>query len=411
MRITGLTQQAQPNVSYTVAATVAGTVTITLPATLAVGDKVSVLGESSNSWQIAQNGGQTVSTTNLSGNVATGQSWTAAGTTAQPWHWLASNAAGDVLVALANLGGIYVSTDAGANWSMVNIARTWISVDMTPSGNKMVAVAYGGEMFISTDRGTTWTPVAGLATNAEWESVVISDDGNRIVASVYNGSIYTSADGGATWTERTAAGTRLWRGLAASADGMRLTAVAAGDRVYTSDDAGVTWTPTPGDTAIRDWYRVGSSADGQVIAAAEHIGGGLYLSSDRGASWRLANTPGGDYTTVTVSDNGQVIAASITGGTVHLSTDGGATFTALTMPGTDNNWRAVAMSADGNMLIAGTGTFTATPGLLYTSRSNRTMTGTLGSITAGQNDAVELRYLGDGRFEVLSSSGGPFAIR
>jgi hypothetical protein len=39
------------------------------------------------------------------------------------------------------------------------------------------------------------------------------------------------------------------------------------------------------------------------------------------------------------------------------------------------------------------------------------MTGTLGAITAGQNDAVELRYLGDGRFEVLTSSGGPFTIR
>lgn len=437
VRITALAQQAAPNTDYTVAAASAGTVVVTLPpsAALQVNDTVSVTGESANSWRIAQNAGQTVATTNLSGNTSIGQSWTASNTP-QPWHWLASNANGDVLVALANLGQINVSTDAGASWTQVGPTRTWISVDMTPSGDKMVAVAFGGEMFMSTDRGASWNQVthpalaetAGTTAgsfNREWESVAISDDGMHIAAAVLRdtvagtaGPIYLSHDGGVTWAASSAPSAE-WRGITMSPNGQLLTAVAIGGRVYTSNDFGATWTASPGDTANRDWYRVASSADGQTIAAAEHIGGRMYITHDRGASWTLAGTPAGDYTTVAMSADGRVIVASITGertpgvpdGAVYLSTNGGASFTAMPMPGTDDNWRAVAMSADGNMLIAGTGTFTSTPGQLYTSRSNRTMTGALGSLTGGQGNSVQLQYLGDGQFKVLSSAGGAFSIR
>jgi hypothetical protein len=422
-----------------VAATSAGTVVVTLPptASLQVNDTVSVTGESANSWRIDQNAGQTVSTTNLSGNTAIGQSWIATNTP-QPWHWLASNAAGDVLVALANLGKINVSTDAGATWTQVGPDLTWISVDMTPSGDKMVAVAYGGGLYISTDRGATWNQAmapnlmettGGFAGtyNREWESVAISDDGTRIAAAIIRdvpgnsrGAIYTSADGGTTWTEQLGAPSIEWRGITMSPNGQLLTAVAIGGRIYTSDDFGVTWTASPGDPTDRDWYRVASSDDGQTIVAAEHIGGRLYITHNRGASWTMVtSTPAGDYTTVAMSADGQVIAASVTGestpgvqdGAVYLSTDGGATFAAMPMPGTDDNWRAVAMSTDGNMLIAGTGRFTSTNGQLYTSRSNRTMTGTLGSITGGQGNNVQLQYLGDGKFRVLNSAGGAFSIR
>jgi len=410
-----------------VAAASAGTVVITLPpsGSLQVNDTVSVTGESANSWRIAQNAGQTVSTTNLSGNTAIGQSWTATNTT-QPWHWLASNAAGDVLVALANLGQINVSTDAGASWTQVGPVRTWISVDMTPSGDKMVALAFGGEMFISNDRGATWNPVTHPALalsgnfNREWESVAISDDGMHIAAAVLRttgvsaGPIYLSHDGGATWAASSAPSLE-WRGITMSPNGQLLTAVAlgVGGRVYNSNDGGATWVES-GDGVDRDWYRVATSADGQTIAAAEHGGGHLFISHNRGASWTMVtSTPKGDYTTVAMSADGQVIAVSITGqptpgvadGGVYLSTNGGASFTAMPMPGTDDNWRAVAMSADGNMLIAGTGTFTSTPGQLYTSRSNRTMTGTLGSLTGGQGNSVQLQYLGGGQFKVLNSTG------
>ena len=434
VRITALTQQAAPNTDYTVAATAAGTVVVTLPpsASLQVNDTVSVTGESANSWRIAQNAGQTVSTTNLSGNTAIGQSWSPTNTP-QPWHWLASNAAGDVLVALANLGQINVSTDAGASWTQVGPVRTWISVDMTPSGDKMVALAFGGEMFISNDRGANWTQATHPALaengsfNREWESVAISDDGMRIAAAVLRddfagtaGPIYLSTDGGVTWAASSAPSLE-WRGITMSPNGQLLTAVALGigGRVYNSNDGGVTWVLS-GDTVDRDWYRVAASADGQTIAAAEHIGGRLYISRDRGATWTLVtSTPAGDYTTVAMSADGQVIAASVTGertpgvadGAVYLSTNGGASFAPLTMPGTDDNWRALAMSTDGNMLVAGTGRFTSTPGQLYTSRSNRTMTGTLGSLTGGQGNSVQLQYLGNGQFRVISSAGGAFSIR
>jgi hypothetical protein len=99
-----------------------------------------------------------------------------------------------------------------------------------------------------------------------------------------------------------------------------------------------------------------------------------------------------------------------------MSTDGGATFNALTLPGTDTDWRAIAMSADGNKLAAAAGRFDAvapTPatGQLYTSLGNRTSVGTSGAIVGGQNASVTLRFVGNGQWAVQSSTGGPFAIR
>ena len=78
-------------------------------------------------------------------------------------------------------------------------------------------------------------------------------------------------------------------------------------------------------------------------------------------------------------------------------------------------WRGIAMSADGNRLVAadngGDPPIVSAGGLIYTSRGNRTSTGTLGSITGGQGDSIQVQYLGGGQFKVLNSSTLPFVIK
>ena len=170
--ITGLTQQALPNASYSVAATTTGTVVITLPASAQIqpGQTVSVTGTSANNWQIAQNAGQTVLTTGMAGNVLPAANWTARDCTPKPWHWVSSNAAGNVLVAGEGAGGnLHTSVDGGTTWTPGNSPSndlTWISSDMSASGDRIVAVQYEGGMYMSIDRGTTWTqsPVPSRAS-------------------------------------------------------------------------------------------------------------------------------------------------------------------------------------------------------------------------------------------------------
>lgn len=445
VRITGLTQQAESNTAYTVAAASAGTVVITLPPAPQPGDTVSVTGESANSWQIAQNADQTVLTSGMNGHVAPGTVWTPR-LTPKMWHWISSNSGGDVLVAGEGPGNLHTSSDGGATWTVGNSPAgfTWISSDMTPTANRIVAVQYGGGLYMSADRGTTWTQITttdpGVNLSAQsFESVNISQDGLRIVVAVQNGPIYVSSNAGQNWTVATLVGggalTGWWRSVDGSADGMILMAADHNGVLYRSTDGGATWATRNvvigGVTVSDSWYRLKMSADGQDVAVVGNsfgtsaAGTGIYISPDSGATWTKATSLVADYSAVAMSSDGQVITVTVSDpnaappagtppratGRVLRSTDGGATFAELDLPGAETNWRAVATSYDGNKLAVAAGTFGTVTGQLYTSLGNRTEMGTLGSITGGQGQTAELEYVGNGQFRVRSSAGGAFTIQ
>lgn len=436
--------QAQPNQRYEVrAAAGVSELDITLPPTaqLSVGNTIAITGVSATSWRVAQNAGQSIVTTSLAGNAAAGTSWTPH-LTPRPWWWMASNAAGDVLTAGEIGGGLWVSTDAGATWAErgSDADRIWISSDMTPSGDRIVALAYNDRPYISSDRGATFTPINGSApglndfATLQWESVAISSDGQRIVAAALNEPLRLSVNGGLNWTP---VGTAArWRGVAMSMNGERVVAIDQGGQIHLSSNSGTSFAPLTG-APTADWYRVSMSDDGQVIAAAERFDGGLWVSRNAGVNWTRVGIGGSpvraDWTTVSVSGDGSKIAATATAlaspdrpastpattqNGVFLSENGGADFRRLTTaPGTDTNWRSVALSRDGNQMVAATGGTVGTrvEGQLYTSVGNRTSVGTSGGIVGGQNQSVTLEYLGVdqgvARFGVREAVGGAFVIR
>ncbi|MBA2961352.1 MULTISPECIES: WD40/YVTN/BNR-like repeat-containing protein [Ramlibacter] len=449
--ITGDTQAAA-NQSYGVNAAGAGPVTITLPATagLAVGDTVSVTGVSAAAWQIAQNAGQTILTGAIggnpavTGNVLPGTTWTPSTIAATPWHSVAMNPAGDVVLA-TNIRGavgtvpsnVHISTDGGAtfaNSADLPVDQAWIQADMSADGQRMVAIAFGGGMWVSTNKGVNWTQVSGgAAVNLaarDFESVTMSDDGQRITAVIMNGPVVSSANGGTTWVVGTSAGaalTKPWRSVDSSPDGLNLVAVSqavtgANGQVYTSADGGATWTLRPvtvttAGAAITEsgWYRTRMSRVGNVIAIAANstFAGGsgastMYISRDLGATWTASGATGGDFTGIAMDETGTVIGATSSNGTagsVQLSTDGGTTFQPLTVPGA-TNFRQIAMDRFGAAMAVVTGTFTTTSGQLFTSIGNRTTTGTTGALAGGDTgESLQLRHEGNGVFSVTGSTG------
>ncbi len=292
-------------------------------------------------------------------------------------------------------GLIWVSADGGATWTSGNSTPgVWIASDVSENAGLIVAVRFAGGMYTSTDQGVTWTrvtssPLVFDAAGQSFESVTVSHNGQRIAAVIQNGNLVLSNDSGATWAAATlpdAPQIRWWRSIDSSADGSVLVAASHNGEVYVSSDAGVTWAAvtvavgTPAAAVIETWYRVKMSDDGNTIALAANTFGGaagapgtdIYVSHDRGATWTGGLTLTADYTGLAVSADGQSIAATLsdlnaTPGQVLLSDDGGMTFTPQTMPGTDTNWRAIAMSDNGNRFVAVTGQFnTAQSGLLYT---------------------------------------------
>jgi hypothetical protein len=140
--------------------------------------------------------------------------------------------------------------------------------------------------------------------------------------------------------------------VASSADGSKLVADEWAGKIYVSSDSGVSWTPRESN---RSWTSLASSVDGSKLAAAVYTGQ-IYTSSDSGASW-----------------------------TPHEP---------------NRSWASVASSGDGSKLVAVEQT-----GQIYTSPPSTTTSGTGGSISGSLSDAIELIYLGNGLFNVLSHEG------
>jgi photosystem II stability/assembly factor-like uncharacterized protein len=327
--------------------------------------------------------------------------------TPKVYHWVSSDATGQVLLAgEASGGSLDLSTDGGTTWTTPAglPGGTWISSDISATGDRLVAVQYqGAGMFMSTDKGVTWKAVTspafptatqpgGSADGISFESVTMSQDGLHLVAVIQKGRLVISNDGGATWSAPTlpvSAGSTQnldWRAVDSSADGTVIVAASQDGQLFRSTDSGVTFqlivdpasatNPTPN---LDNWYRVKVSGDGKtVVVVGNTFGGapgkGIYVSHDQGATFTTGIALTIDYTAIALSNDGQTIAvtASTTGaeaGRVLLSTDGGTTFKTVTPANTtEPNWRATALSADGKRLVVAAGNFvTSTRGQLYLS--------------------------------------------
>ncbi|OAD43296.1 hypothetical protein LPB72_05515 [Hydrogenophaga crassostreae] len=392
--VNSTTQQATPNACFLANNAAEVSVTLPLSADLAVGDTLKVSGLGAGGWRISQNANQRVQTT-LPG--ALPFVWTAR-ESIRTWDSVASSADGNKLVAVSGTasGQIYTSSNAGADWTASSgPTGNWTSVASSADGNQLVAVSgtASGQIYTSSDAGANWTASSG--PTGAWRSVASSADGNKLIAAAYNGQIYTSSDAGLTWTDRGLGA--QWYSVASSADGNKLVALVWGGEIFTSSNAGVTWADR-GNT--HNWSSVASSADGNKLVAVD-IGygasspGQIHTSSDAGANW-TASGPTGFWSSVASSADGNRLVAAGYNGQIYTSSDSGANWTAR-----ENNrsWYSVASSADGNKLVA-----VANGDQIYTAQTS-TAPGVSGFLHGEAGSVIELRYLGNGVFELVNASG------
>jgi photosystem II stability/assembly factor-like uncharacterized protein len=170
-------------------------------------------------------------------------------------------------------GGVGVSTDGGRTWKpswtgMPESAITHLLVDpASPKGRRTIyAAGFGRGVFKSTDNGATWTlKNAGLAENQPfaWRLVRAGDGTLYLVVARRSergeigdgrdGAVYRSTDGAEQWTRLTLPeGTNGPNGLAVDPKDVK--------RLY-----------------LAAWGRATPGGD---------TGGGIFLSTDGGASWK-----------------------------------------------------------------------------------------------------------------------------
>jgi hypothetical protein len=305
----------------------------------------------------------------MAANFALAQTWTlTSAATNASWISVACSADGTKLIA-ANQISIYISTNSGATWVSNSISSyaqnnlingRWRSVVSSADGTQLEAVASGGTMgiiLISTNSGGTWFTAVNDDSAYFWFDVASSADGSRLIGSNWQGSIYTSTNRGLTWT-LTGVYTIDRAYLASSADGSKLIGASAQGRVVTSTNSGVTWVTNIDRGRLYD--SVASSADGNkliISSASLSLPGFILVSTNGGATLVTNNVQNISFNSVACSANGKTMIAGgiygATNGCIYTSTDFGNTWISNSVPATLNgSVRSVAMSADGNKLVA-----------------------------------------------------------
>jgi hypothetical protein len=210
----------------------------------------------------------------------------------------------------------------------------------------------------------TWTQTSAPSTN--WVSIASSADG-KILAAVNNilpdpllapaNPLFVSTSSGAVWTTsgpEDDSGWNWWR-IASSADGKIQLVASVYGSLNISTDSGTTWVRT-GPPGNYIWNGVASSADGSKLVAVAYNeyssinNGWIYASSNFGTNWIRSNTTLNTCSAVASSANGNILVAGTMYDSIHISTNSGATWSATGSP-VALLW-TVACSADGSKIMA-----------------------------------------------------------
>lgn len=317
-----------------------------------------------------------------------GQNWTLTAAPVKNWSAVASSADGGKLIAAINNGGIYISTNSGATWYLSGApTRSWYSIASSSNSSNLVASATGATspgIYTSTNIGATWT----YQTNLFYvRTVATSTNGMNLLAGNWGpGNIYTSTNYGATW-QKTTAPQGYWTASACSADGSKLF-VGQGGSAYGSTNAGFTWNKiNTNDLDSSGSVGMGCSADGNVlmlVAAGGSFGGGIYVSTNGGSTWKTNIVANGFLASVAVSADGRRgVAPDV--GLNYFSADAGQTWLSS---GGAGFIKFVASSFDGTRLVAAVqngGIYVSQPPSLTATLVSNTMTVSWPSTAAGWN--------------------------
>jgi hypothetical protein len=394
---------ALPNTGYLITNPVQRVVLLPDTADMRIGDIVRVAGP--GSWKVAQNTNQSIFASHFRGGV--GATWVGRDQN-RNWTGVASSTNGMNLAALVRGGFVYLSTNAGVNWTTppVSPVKNWQSIASSADGSRYVAGTDGEFLYVSIDNGQGWS-ARSQPGSRQWTGVASSHDGTNMVACAFsNGPIFTSADGGDTWQQRATAGARSWTSVACSADGLKMVATSTSG-IGVSNDRGANWFIVSALNNI-SFTAVACSSDGARIfaGAASAAPGSIYTSTDGGTNWVKRDASGvHSWRSITCSGDGTIVAATSPDG-ISVSVDAGGAWT-VRVPTPARDWRGIASAIDASRFAAA-----AFGNLIYISEGatlRLTTPGANGYLAGGEYSAVELQHAGNGKFFPLSSSGQIFA--
>jgi photosystem II stability/assembly factor-like uncharacterized protein len=260
----------------------------------------------------------------------------------------------------------YVTTDHGANWTLdpagPNIPFTrqieyW-------DADHAIAAGATGVIWRTSDGGATWSAVSlpGSPPNgAAWHvSLPSSGVAFAAVTGQSQSVVFRTTDFGATWQLKSA-GIPIAGGLTSVFALPSGTAYAAGyngssgSRLFRSTDNGESWTAVT-STGISGWTWDMHWHDDLVGIASVYLSpGGIYRTTDGGATWQnVWVTPARELSFSDPLHGFATNGSAIGLGSLAVTEDGGATWQSLVLPATKGG-TAVSATATGCLVGGGNG--------------------------------------------------------
>lgn len=266
-----------------------------------------------------------------------GVTWTELSGDNCPYQVYALAMIGPNLVAGTRDSGIYVSSNGGAKWTHAERdLPNYCMNGVAAAGGNLLEAGTGG-LFRSTDDGANWDYVQ--VGDYEWAdlSTVSFRNNTYALAGDVNGIAYVSSDGGYSWES----GVQVEKGASISAFAYISTYIFASTQpyaaevaggVYLSKDNGATWTrvssglPTMADTNtnVNSLAVIGSN----LFAGTGH---GVYMSSDNGTSWTKVSNGLSGSLVYSLASRGTELFAGLFGQGVFRSNDNGESWTHTTL--------------------------------------------------------------------------------
>ena len=235
------------------------------------------------------------------------------------------------------------------------LAEHALLLAVAKAGSRLVAAGEHGIVLLSDDEGATWRQAEEVPTRTTLTALSFVDDKHGWAVG-HGAQILETADAGGHW--RVLSGEMNGENSLFSVlfeDAQRGLAVGPYGYAIATTDGGKTWdtlTVGEGDDAERHLNHVMADRGGRLYLMAET--GGVFISDDAGATWRLVQTPyEGSLWSGLVRQDGSVLALGMAGHAL-LSRDRGETWKELAT-GVDQSLTGAAELPDGRLVLVGLG--------------------------------------------------------
>lgn len=269
-------------------------------------------------------------------------------------------------ILLAGMNTLKLSTDDGVTWTNRSPGFGYI-MDIDIFDANTFAITLEHEAYFTQDQGITWTTIHSGASGY-YKAIKFLGAKNKIMIATESSGMFRTSDGGVTWVN--VKFTEFPEDIVYFADGtpeglIELFAYSDdfngyGSLVHYSTDGGVTWLTNNGYTAYDTYsFAVDPSDHNRILVAnedsyatANNGFGEMFLSTDRGTSWKIT------YSAPIQSICGNVIfdacgkAYIQSQNGVMVSSDGGESWNPISGPGGLPDQRLLAITPNGKLFAA-----------------------------------------------------------